>query len=160
VISPSFPEPLCDVAAQIGALLDRNHPKEAVWLAAGTPCPDVSASGLIAIQVPSGRLLTAKQGIASRFLAAQTDETLASILGYPETKWRVSGVPVVVRARDGRGAVITEMLSSPHLVDIAAAVAAQHGEVEIATICDVLLRRQRLRERETRCCSATFCPAF
>ena len=143
MISSSFPEPLCDVTAQMRALRDPTHPKDAVWLAKGTPVPD-RIEGLIGLCSPFGVLLTTSRSKARQFQANPSDETLASILGYVEPKWRIEGMPVMVRARDEKGSVVIEMLSSSRRIEEAIEASILHGEVEVTTLEEALRRRFEL----------------
>jgi len=135
MISPSSQEPQCDVLAQIAALRDPDHPKDAVWLARGTPVP----AGCSGICHPVGVLLTENSRKIHDFLASPDDETLARILGYVEPKSGVSD-PVVVQARI-HGRVVTEMACSAHRIDESVAVARRHGKVHVVPLPIALLRR-------------------
>ena len=143
MISLSLREPLCDVAAQMRALRDSVHPKDAVWLAVGTPVVG-RTEGLIGLVSPFGVLLTTSREKARQFQANPSDETLASILGYVEPKWRIEGMPVMVRARDENGSVVLEMLSSCRRVEDAVEVVKPHGTAEIVTLVEALRRRFEL----------------
>lgn len=146
MISESYPEPLCDVAAQIRALRDPQHPKTAVWLAAGTPIPE-DIDALIGLRSPEGLLLTTSHEKARRFQADPSDETLAVILDYIEPKSLIVGVPVVVQARSN-GAVVLDMAVSRRHVGAAIERARQFGEVELISLPDAIMRRLTLSGME------------
>jgi hypothetical protein len=141
-ISNSCPEPICDVVAQIAALYDPAHPKDAVWLAAGNRVP--ATNGLTVLRLRAGTLLTTSAEKAARLMASPTDETLATILGYLESKRLVVGEPVVVQAVDPHGAVILEMGCSAGLLDRATDVASLYGTVRVTNLDAALRRRIRL----------------
>lgn len=131
-VPPTVPEPAADVHAQITALADPKNPKDAVFLAAGTPLPPnlSSIDGLHVASRPEGTLLTTNPAKADAYRTAQavSDPLMAHLLGYPETKPEAiaSGNPVVVQGTDPAGAVVAETLASPQGVPAAeAAVQAQ-----------------------------------
>lgn len=143
--------------AQIRALLCPLHPKDAVWLSAGTSVPEIIdevpeiISGLTRISHASGTLLTTDQDKAHRFMDAPTDDTLAAILGYAEPKSAVTWPAVVVQARDGDGGVVHESLVSAHRVDEALKRAEPYGKPVLMTLPGALLRRHEIWLRETSC---------
>lgn len=131
-VPPTVPEPAADVHAQLTALADPKNPKDAVFLAAGTPLPQglQTIDGLHIASRPEGTLLTTNPAKADAYRTAQTvsDPLMARLLGYPETKPEAisSGNPVVVQGTDPAGAVVAETLASPQGIPAAeAAVQAQ-----------------------------------
>lgn len=131
-VPPTIPEPAADIHAQITALADPNNPKDAVFLAAGTPLPQSlpTIDGLHVASRPEGTLLTTDAGKADQFRSAPavSDPLMAHLLGYPETKPEAmaSGNPQVVQGTDAQGAVVAETLASPQGVPAAeAAIQAQ-----------------------------------
>lgn len=139
MISPSLPEPLCDVAAQIMALRDRRHPKDAVWLARGTGSPQ--CDDLIVLRLSDGMLVTTDRGKATRLLADPSDDTLAEILGYDEPKSRIVGMPVVVQALSRDAAVVLEMVASRERLSAALGIANRHGDARVLSVEAALKRR-------------------
>ena len=147
MISKTLPEPAVDVAAQMKALRDPTHPKDAVWIAAGTTLLG-GIEGLIGMSVPEGVLLTTSHDKAKRFQADPSDETLAEILGYVEPKSVIAGAPYVVQACDQDGAVVLEMAASANTVSAALSIAGRHGEVRVMSLPDALARRIDLWRKE------------
>lgn len=106
MLSRPVPEPMRDIAAQIGALHDPAHPKRAVYIAPGK---------VRVYQRDEGALLTDDAALAARFMKAElSDDDMAAILGYPETKASViaSDRCLIVQARNAAGDVITEAAAS------------------------------------------------
>ena len=122
-VTPTTTEPPADIRAQIDALADPENPKDAVFIAKGTPAPTDLPSHIIVAERPEGTLLTDNPSKAARFKVASplTDDTLAGLLGYPETKAEAiaSGDPQVVQAVNADGAVVGETLVSPGNVQAA-----------------------------------------
>jgi hypothetical protein len=119
------PEPASDIAAQVRALLDPEHPKDAVFVAAGNmaallPVLDLvqAAPNAQMVHHPSGTLLTTNSEKAVDFARpGSDDDTVAAILGYPEPKSSLlaammTGEVCVVQARDADGNVVVEALAS------------------------------------------------
>ena len=108
---------------------DPKNPKDSVFIAAGTPLPQQSMPGVVAVHRDEGTLLTTDFGKAQAFRDAPkvTDGLMAGLLGYPETKGQAvaSGAPVVVQGKDAAGNVATESLASPAGVPAAEAAAGQ-----------------------------------
>jgi hypothetical protein len=156
------PEPIADIAAQLQAMADPNHPKRACFVVpaniVGTP---LSASSWVR---PEGVLITEDTTLAGIFQAAPVDtegfdRAMAGILGLPEPKpdaearcERDSIRARVVQARDEDDNVLTEAIASPW--GLAATVAAlrrhvpQRGKLYVLGLRQVLERRRRLREQE------------
>lgn len=149
-VSPSTPEPKADIAAQIRALLDEEHPKRAVFVAAGNEraIPKNIPVAVSIVRRGEGVLLTRDQRLAVlvRSAAILRDSDLALILGYSETKASAlaSGAPIGVQARDRDGYVVTEMIASPQRLDDAVAALSRHGVVTVLSPLDMQRRRQRL----------------
>jgi hypothetical protein len=143
MISPSSREPWCDVFAQYKAVRDPEHPKEAMWIAAGSPLP-IFARTRYSVYLPQGILFTNDREHAQWLSVEPTDATLASILGYLDTKWRTGINPVVVRALDDDGCVITEFAVAPHRAGEAYNIVKQHGIPELTTIAAAHERRRIL----------------
>jgi hypothetical protein len=125
-VPPTVPEPAADIHAQIAALADPKNPKDAVFLAAGTPLPRLPViDGLHIASRPEGIFLATDAAKADQFRSAPTvtDPLMARLLGYPETKGEAvaSGNPVVVQGTDAAGAVVAETLASPQAVPAAEA---------------------------------------
>lgn len=143
MISPSLPEPRCDIAAQLRAMCDQRHPKQAMWVAKGTPWPKWFKGAHVGLFL-EGVLLSRHFEDISMLRSTPDDRTLADILGYLEPKWDAGGHAVVVRALDDNGCVVTEMAVSPKRAGEAYAIVRQHGTPELTTIPAVLERRRIL----------------
>lgn len=143
MISPSAPEPLCDIEAQFRAVCNPRHPKQAMWIASGTAWP----TGWIRSHMcgfPEGILVSRDPGDALMLRATRDDRTLADILGYLECKWSAGANAVVVRALDDDGCVVTEFAVSPTRVEKAYQIVRHYGNPELTTIPAVLERRRIL----------------
>lgn len=138
----TVPEPACDIAAQIAALRDPTHPKDAVWLAGGAGLPLWLKGGdLLVVRFPDGVLITSSQEKVARLGANPNDDTRAEVLGYAEPKSRIAGTPVVVQALNDYGSVVLEMAVSAERVSAAMTIAHEHGELKITSLEDALMRR-------------------
>lgn len=115
-MTPTFPEPLRDTAAQIAAVADPRNPKGAAFFARGTPVPQVPGH-LHSVTRPEGTLVTNNQAKARAFQSAPVlhDALMARLLDYPESKAAVaaSGAPAVVQGITPSGAVAHEAAASP-----------------------------------------------
>lgn len=150
MISVTDPEPLCDVIAQLAALRDPAHPKGAVWLARGTPVPDVVYE-LITVIHDAGVLVTCDMKKALRFFDDPSNETLAQLLDYPEAKADLIEPIVVVQAfSQDDGAVIYETGVSLAKVPQAVDIARQYGIVRAISLEMALCRRMALCRMEAR----------
>lgn len=152
-LTPTEPEPKCDVYAQISALIDPDHPKHAVWISLGTPFAMVEDDDLASLYVPDVGVLYGRMEDCARLAADPTEETLAEILGYEESKAAALAAslphePLVVQARDQNDCVVLEMLASLHRLRAASTRCAQCGRVHVMTMEACLKRRQRLIEEE------------
>ncbi len=133
-VSASIPEPESDIDAQLKALHDPSHPKVAMFLAPGNEIggraigPDVQV-----VRRQEGTLLTTDRKRADYFETRPmiTDDDLAGLLGYPETKADVfaRGGGVLVQACDADGHVITEAYASAR--GLAGTVATLRGHVPL-----------------------------
>jgi hypothetical protein len=151
-VSDTIREPARDIEAQLRALNDPRHPKTAVFLARGTPLGTRRlAANVRVITRAEGTLLTTDKKRADyyRAQATVTDDDLAHLLGYPETKADVlaQGEGIVVQARDAHGCVITEALASPHRASETMRALEQHvpfcGQLIVLTPAAALTRRLR-----------------
>lgn len=119
------PEPPGDIRAQLAAVLDPQHAKQACFLvpedAESLTIPEVGIDGLMVVRRTEGVLVTTDPVRAKMFERSAADDTMAAILGYPESK-DVTGQrcprPVsqrarAVQARDEAGHVVTEAFCSP-----------------------------------------------
>ncbi len=152
-----MPEPASDIRAQIDALLDKGHPKDAVFVASGNvdDVPD---------DIPVQRWWRPLQGLLMttdyRKLDAFRDEMpddagMAAILGYPEPKdAALAACPEawlrVVQACDWQGSVITEALCSPGWLERTQEALEPHGRLRTLTVSEVLARRFSMRCAELR----------
>jgi hypothetical protein len=151
-VTVTIPELECDIDAQIAALLDPDHPKEAVFLARGNSLGNRKLPPWIFVECRAeGTLLTNRAHVAASFQAAEplTDDLLAAILGYPESKADLigRGDPLVAQALDAKGCVVFEAGCSKAGLDAALAAAAEQvpegGCVHMTTVEDALGRRIR-----------------
>lgn len=152
LLSPldTLPEPATDLAAQLAAVADPASAKRAMFLAQGSPQPAGLPPGVTASTRPEGTLLTADPERALAYRRGDlTDEGMARLLGYPESKRAVleaGGTPVVVQGVARNGGVVHAGLASPAgLADAvqAARAAAPGGRVAIATPQAAVLGRLR-----------------
>lgn len=143
-----MPEPAGDVAAQVRAVADPNNPKDAAFLAQGTPVPSTLPLGVSRVNRPEGTLLTTNPTKGAAFAEGpHTDEKMAAILGYPETKQQAgaAGPPTVVQGRDAQGNVVYESVASQEGVPVAlqaAQAAVPGGTVHTLTPEEALARRR------------------
>lgn len=153
MIVPSAPEPFCDLAAQVEAVLDKHNPKDCVFIARSNE-RDIPPK---AWEIPylvlrnEGMLATVNPEKASEFLVAD-DGGMARILDYPERKTDAlrSGSPVVARVIDDGGRVIIEAVVSSSRVDIAEAHFGKYilsgCKFEVVDPIAMIERRFRLRK--------------
>ncbi len=123
-----------DLRAQVNALLDTSHPKDAVFIASGNA---------YVVERLEGVLITTSKAKAEAYRNAETitDADLASILGYPQTK--APGDCVVVQALDKHGSVITEAVSSRASCVQTMQALKDHGRLQVVSPLDALARRAR-----------------
>lgn len=155
-----FPEPAADVAAQIAAALDPEHPKRAAFVVPGNTVPSwVYGKAPYIVERPGGTLITTDAELADVYAAGDDDVTMAGILGYPEHKADVfkncEGVMSrarAVQAKDAKGNVITDAIASPlglaRTIVALAAHAPPGGELVVITPVEAVLRRFTLRAKE------------
>jgi hypothetical protein len=126
----TLPEATGTVHAQHRALVDPNHPKDAMFLPPGSPLPPVHPV-VQRVARTAGTLLTTNKLKAAAFKSAQTvdDPLISQLLGYPETKAQAgaSGRPLVVQAQDSAQRPLHQMLSSP--AGLPAALQAARAQV-------------------------------
>jgi hypothetical protein len=144
----TLPEPVADVAAQIGAVADPRSPKTSAFIAKGTKVPRTLPPGVTKASRPEGTLVTSKPQQAKQFAKARavTDVGMARQLGYPESKRQAiaSGAPRVVQGRTPSGAVAHESVASPGGVRAAvraARAAVPSGRVVVTSPLAALFRR-------------------
>ena len=147
----TLPEPVADVAAQIGAVADPRSPKTSAFMAKGTKVPRTLPPGLVKATRPEGTLVTNSPAQAKQFAKARTvtDGHLAKQLGYPESKRHAlasSGAlnARVVQGRTPSGAVAHESVASPagtRAAVRAAAAAVPGGRVVVTSPLAALFRR-------------------
>lgn len=146
MISSTIPEPTVDIAAQVAAMLDDAHPKKAVWVSAGSGCPELPEY-VHRLPLFSGTLLARDESDCERLRDDPRDETLAFILGYIEPKSAIVGNPIVVQARKD-SAVVLDMACSLCRVTEAMDTAERYGDVVLTTPKWALLRRLTLWNAE------------
>jgi hypothetical protein len=154
-----FPEPVADVAAQISAALDPEHPKRAAFVVPGNTVPSWVYGKAHIVERPSGTLITADAELAEMYEAGVDDITMAAILGYPEHKadvfkncGGVMSLATAVQAKDAKGNVITDAIASPLGLTQTIIALATHvptgGELVVVTPVEAVLRRLTLRAKE------------
>lgn len=154
-ITPTEREPLCDIEAQLRALLDPDHPKRAVWISRGTPDHAMTqfavADGYDALKLDAGTLYASEHD-CGRLADDPSEETLSVILDYTEPK---SGIALqsavwwpVVQARDTEGHVVWEQISSWARIGETLRRAILYGRPAVCTMTEVLSRRARLVAKE------------
>ncbi len=151
-VSASTREPEGDIDAQVRALHDPSHPKVAVFLAPGNEIDDRPLEpGVRVVRRREGTLLTTDPKRAAHFKTRPmiTDDDLALLLGYPESKADVfgRGGGLVVQARDADGYVVTEAYAS--LQRLADTVAELRRHVPFAGRLLVLAPAEALARRLT-----------
>jgi hypothetical protein len=156
-ITPTEPEPACDIKAQLVALGDPAHPKHAVWIAIGTTIPiPLGLVDVCATSVAGGTLFAREWEDCQRLLDDPSEETLSIILDYTEPKGGIITQPAVwwpvVQARDARGCVVWEQISSWQRVRAAMTRAERYGRLAVCTMDEVLRRRARLIAEEKGQC--------
>jgi hypothetical protein len=144
LIAPTWPEPFCDVVAQVRALLDPCHPKAAMWLSAGTRTPSWIAPSLV---LPTGSFYGSARD-CRRLETDPSEETLARLLGYVEAKSAIRVCGLMAQARDPGGCVVSEMMFSPSRMPEALAAFTGHGTVFVTSIEAALGRRAALVAKE------------
>jgi len=157
------PEPEGDIRAQFRALLDRDHPKEAVFVVPEDRERVPSAPGLLVEHRREGSLYTRREGLAVMFCCAPSDElgfdrAMARILGLPQDKRAVfqncEGRPMararIVQACDADGWVVTEAAAGPDQLQKTSEALQPHvppgGTLRVMTPIEALGRRMLLRE--------------
>ena len=155
-LKPTAREPLCDLKAQIAALLDPRHPKRAVWIS-GLQIADLTAAFPVPILyreyiVSGAGVLIASEHDCGRLEDDPSEETLADILDYVVPKSAVIHLPTevlcVVQARDAKDNVVLEMLVDEYRLDAAARRCALFGKPVVMTVDDCLTRRLTLIAEE------------
>jgi hypothetical protein len=152
------PEPAADICAQIKAMMDSEHPKQAVLIVPGNEAPAATAAGVYRVDRPAGVLMTRDPHRALAFADHSDDDAaMAWILGYPEHKAAVvaacCGEPIrlarAVQARDAEGNVVTEAFTSPvgleRTIEAISAHVPKGGELLIMTPTEAITRRLFLR---------------
>lgn len=153
-----FPEPDCDMRAQIGALFDPNHPKTAVFVVPGneSAIPATAPATLLVVSRPEGTLLTTDRRSAALYAERGADDAvMAHILGYPEHKSDVvaacGGNPLrakAIQALDAHGSVVTEAFTSPSgeaaTIEAIRAHVPRGGSLRALTPVEAIVRRLSL----------------
>jgi hypothetical protein len=139
-VVPTTPEPRSDIAAQITAMHDPDNPKDSVFVAAGNgdALPRKLPQGTLVAHADAGTFLTTDPGKLAAFNQGPvTDEKIAALLGYPQSKGDAltAGEPIVVQAANSEGDVVAQAAVSPDKVPEAketmAAQTPPGGQVEI-----------------------------
>lgn len=155
MIRQQIREPRCDIEAQIAALCDAAHPKDAVFIGIGTPEPYVDVPGVLKIARNEGTLFTTSQAKAARFSKGGiSEDDMAEILGYPEPKSSVfaSDGCVTIQAMDENGNVVTEAVASIRNMHRTIAALSTHvpdgGALRAVHVMYALFRRNYLTKEE------------
>jgi hypothetical protein len=149
-LSPTAPEPLCDIRAQVAALRDPAHPKRAVWVSYSNPVamPLDCDDWIKPFHMPHVGTLYASEHDCGRLADDPSEEMLSIILDYIEPKSGIIAQPAVwwpvVQARDAQDCVVWEQLSSWQRVAQATARARLYGRLAICTMDECCQRRARL----------------
>ena len=152
-VSASTREPEGDIDAQLRALHDPSHPKVAVFLALGNEIDERPLGADVeVVRRREGVLLTTDPKRADHFRTRSmiTDDDLALLLGYPESKADVfsRGGGLVVQARDAEGHVVTEAFASLQRLADTVAELKRHvplsGRLLVLAPADALARRLTL----------------
>lgn len=156
-ISPTEAEPLCDIEAQIEALLKPEHPKEALWISDGTEFVMIEAvgpaAGLHCLDLPGMGTFYGTEHACGRLEDEPTEERLAELLGYIEPKSQIIARPAVwwpVVQAHAFGGVVWEQISSWEQLGWVMRRAIEYGSPKVMTMDEVLHRRKRLIEAEKR----------
>lgn len=152
MLSQTLREPDEDIEAQIAALCDPTHSKDAMFLAPSNDVPVTLSPDVRVVCRADGTLLTTDEAKAKRFFESLelSERDMAEILGYPEAKSDVmaAGAGVIVQARNSRGAIVMEAAASfPRLGETVAAVTKQiplGGAIAVISPLEALSRRASL----------------
>lgn len=152
-VPPTTPEPKADIEAQIAAVADKDNPKDAAFVAKGTAVPPLPP-GVYRSTRDEGTLVSTDPAKLQAFQDGPlTDEKLAGVLGYPETKSEAmaSGNPVVVEGKNEEGQVVASALASTEKVpETAATIGAQASQVEVKTPDEAQAdRKQQVEDEQT-----------
>ena len=149
-LKPTAREPLCDLKAQVAALVDPQHPKRAVWISEGTPLyplPD----GFCGLELSAGTLYASEHD-CGRLADDPTEETLSDLLDYVVPKSAIIHLPTemlcVAQARDKNDNVILEMMVNFGRLDAALARCRVYGKPIWLSVDDCLTRRLMLIAEE------------
>lgn len=158
-----IPEPLFDLRAQIGCLLDPEHPRKTLIITEPRPglteqlLERADLEGCIHESGASAwfsRLKCDPEQIGEWFShfffgGLADEETCAEILGYSAPKTALEGLQRVVQARRSDGAVLFEQVVDNACAPAAWATAVTYADdVQIYHPADVLIRRLQLLKQE------------
>lgn len=157
-VSATMREPECDIDAQLRALVDEDHPKVAVFLAPENALGNRKLPDWLFVEKRAeGTLITTSATLAAHFqeLDHLTDNHMAAILGYPETKGEVlkTGDATVVQALDANGCVVFEAAASYQRLPLTVAAAKQQmppgGKINVTTLFQALNRRDLVSRQDS-----------
>jgi hypothetical protein len=160
-----IPEPAGDIRAQLAAVMDPAHPKQACFVVPADHGQIPYVLNAFIETRPEGTLITTDVKSADWFKIMPNhqvvfDEGMATILGYPQSKPDVvancGGAPIAlaraVQALDADGYVVTEAFCSPVGLRETSAVLSRHvppgGWLAVLTPVEAIGRRLLLREAE------------
>lgn len=144
------PEPQADIEAQLAALQDPGTPKDAVFVANGTPMPKAIPQGAQVVEGQSGTLITNNKQKAELFRNDESDRTVADILGYGQSKNEIAEAAgrgektTTLLVRDDNGNTVhQEAVTESALDDAYERLNEQYpGRVELADPESILAERR------------------
>jgi hypothetical protein len=154
-VPPTTREPQGDIRAQIRAMMDPKNPKDAVFIAKGTPVDEADIpDDVIRVDREEGTLLTTNPRKANTFNHEDvlTDRTMANILGIPEDKGQAvgTGQETVIQATDKDGNVVNEAVDGGSGANAQAvgATVPEGGALQALTPEEAQRRRALLAQQE------------
>lgn len=164
-VSPSTPEPIEDIGAQLDAMSDPASARQAVFVAHGNeaqiPMDRVPPDAFVAKRRYHGTLITYDEREAKRFRTGKwTDADTARVLGYSETKADVIAAgqePVVVEARTPEGAVAAQQIATPRNARAAAVAVKKQARAGAQVVATT--PQQAQADRSARVLTPTTAPA-
>jgi hypothetical protein len=146
-VRPTTREPARDVAAQLDAVADKKHPKDAAFVARGTPLPAKRPG--VTLTRPEGSLVTTNAAKAKSFAKGTTDAGVGKLLGIPskDSALKAPKKALVVQALDKHGNVVSEAVTSPQTHKQAEKVIGKHvttaGRLHVTSPLRAQVRRAK-----------------
>ena len=125
--APTVPEPAGDIAAQLAAMMDPNNPRKGVFVAEGTPMPQLPAGVAVVTKKGQGTFITTDPTLARSIKGTKhlDDKQIANFLGIPHAKAEIAARtdnPLAITAKDKNGNVVasaaTDTTDSPNATAI------------------------------------------